>query len=127
MRAVRVWPGGRGAGPGVITLLLVLYFGALGSAALARDAAGDLAREFDAREYSDADIRYLQVGLALEGGHVGLIDGRWGAGSQRALEAFTARADAPGAIVRNAHVLLLVSRGTGSPCSRPATPASGSG
>jgi S1-C subfamily serine protease len=102
--------GGRGTGPGVITLLLVLYFGALGSAALARDADGELAREFDAREYSDADKRYLQVGLTLEGDYVGLIDGRWGAGSQRALEAFAAQTGAPGAIVRNAHVVLLISR-----------------
>ncbi|WP_319825748.1 hypothetical protein [Thalassovita sp.] len=36
------------------------------------------------------DTKYLQTGLALEGLYVGLIDGEWGSGSQRALDKFLA-------------------------------------
>ncbi len=36
------------------------------------------------------DTKFLQTGLALEGLYVGLIDGEWGSGSQRALDKFLA-------------------------------------
>lgn len=51
--------------------------------------AEQLPQEFDARWLTDQEKRLLQTGLAFAGSYNGLIDGAWGAGSQRALERFT--------------------------------------
>lgn len=45
-----------------------------------------------------SELRYLQTGLALQGLYVGLIDGEWGAGSQRALDTYMARRGKTGTI-----------------------------
>ncbi len=45
--------------------------------------------EFDARGLTSQEKRVLQAALALSGDYVGLFDGDWGKGSQRALEAYT--------------------------------------
>jgi S1-C subfamily serine protease len=69
--------------------------------------------EFDARPLSAAEKRVLQLGLTLDGTYVGLLDGRWGAGSQAGMEQLAARTDprarADG-LVRNYHVAALASR-----------------
>lgn len=52
--------------------------------------------EFDARPLTFGEKRFLQTALAFEDHYKGLMDGEWGARSQRALEAFTADvADGP--------------------------------
>ncbi len=55
----------------------------------------------------------LQLGLTLDGAYFGLLDGRWGAGSQEAAEEVAARTDprsrADG-IVRNYHGAAIASR-----------------
>lgn len=75
--------------------------------------ADELRREFDARDYTAAEKRLLQLGLAITGDYIGLLDGRWGDGSQRALETATAEFDensrADG-IVRDGHVFIVASR-----------------
>lgn len=72
---------------------LTLLFG---STALAQDRSkleAEMDAEFDARPLSAAEKRVLQVGLTLEGAYVGLLDGRWGAGSQSGVEALAVRTD----------------------------------
>lgn len=44
--------------------------------------------EFDAAALTIEEKRFLQFGLALEGRYSALVDGAWGGGSQRALEAW---------------------------------------
>ncbi len=54
--------------------------------------------EFDARPLLTQEKRTLQAALAFSGDYVGLLDGAWGKGSQRALEAYclrTANTDKP--------------------------------
>lgn len=53
----------------------------------------ELLEEFDATTLTVDEVRYLQFGLALTGRYVGLMDGKWGVGSQRALEAWAISAD----------------------------------
>jgi hypothetical protein len=69
--------------------------------------------EFDARPLSAAEKRVLQLGLTLDGTYVGLIDGRWGTGSQAGMEALAVRTDSlarADGLVRNYHVASLASR-----------------
>ncbi len=47
-----------------------------------------LDQPFDARPLSNQEKRFLQAGLSLEGTYSGLIDGDWGAGTQRAYEQY---------------------------------------
>jgi serine protease Do len=47
--------------------------------------------EFDARPLLTQEKRTLQAALAFSGDYVGLLDGAWGKGSQRALEAYSLR------------------------------------
>jgi serine protease Do len=96
-------------------LLFGLVIGSIGTDVLAQDRftlAEQLYQEFDAREFSTADKRFLQLGLTVEGDYVGLIDGRWGDGSQKAFEAFVAGSDsdARDGLVRNLDVVLLADR-----------------
>lgn len=67
--------------------------------------ADQLTQEFDARRLTDQEKRLLQTGLAFAGAYNGLIDGAWGAGSQRALERFT-EAEGGNAFVTNADAVL---------------------
>lgn len=46
------------------------------------------AEEFDARPMTVNEKRFLQAALALNGFYSGVLDGKWGRGSQSALEAF---------------------------------------
>lgn len=99
-----------------VVLIFVLVLGSTATDVRAQDRltlAEELYREFDAREFSTADKRLLQLGLTVEGDYVGLLDGRWGDGSQKAFEAFASRSDdhahADG-LVRNFHVVLLADR-----------------
>ncbi|WP_330629529.1 S1C family serine protease (plasmid) [Thioclava litoralis] len=48
---------------------------------------------FDARDLTADELRYLQAGLALQGVYSGMIDGKWGAGSNRSLKAYMRQAD----------------------------------
>ena len=96
-----------------VVLLFWLVFGALATDAHAQDRSvlGDeLGREFDARSFSADETRMLQIGLTVEGDYLELIDGRWGEGSQRALETFAARIDDAARnerLARNRHVIML--------------------
>ena len=47
--------------------------------------------EFDARPLTQDEKRFLQAGLAFEGLYKGLLDGKWGGMSQRALELYSVR------------------------------------
>jgi serine protease Do len=47
--------------------------------------------EFDARLLMSQEKRTVQAALAFSGDYVGLMDGAWGKGSQRALEAYSMR------------------------------------
>jgi hypothetical protein len=60
---------------------------------LRAQVAQPLDAEFDARIYSTAEKRILQLGLAIEGKYVGLLDGMWGQASQQAIERFANAAD----------------------------------
>ena len=54
--------------------------------------------EFDARPLTQDEKRLLQAGLAFEGLYQGLLDGKWGRISQRALERYSEReTDSPAA------------------------------
>jgi S1-C subfamily serine protease len=68
--------------------------------------ADEMQREFDARVLTADEKRFLQAGLAFANAYNGLIDGAWGAGSQRALEAYEIRSGRT-AFVTNADVLFL--------------------
>lgn len=48
----------------------------------------DMWAEFDASKLTMDEKRFLQFGLALDGKYSALMDGAWGNGSQRALEAW---------------------------------------
>jgi len=52
--------------------------------------ADDLDTPFPPQWMSPEEARFLQTGLTLEGLYVGLIDGKWGSGSQAALDKFMA-------------------------------------
>lgn len=68
--------------------------------------ADEMQREFDARALTADEKRFLQAGLAFANVYNGLIDGSWGTGSQRALEAYELR-NGRTAFVTNADVLFL--------------------
>lgn len=50
-----------------------------------------LFREFDARDLTREDKRFLQTALAFAGTYRGLLDGAWGARSQQAFEQYSAK------------------------------------
>ena len=50
-----------------------------------------LFRSFDSSKYSRTELRFLQLGLALEGDYNGLLDGAWGKISNNAISRFAAR------------------------------------
>ena len=85
----------------ILLLLLVL----LGAPAAQAFTAEQMTREFDARWLTDQEKRLLQTGLAFAGSYNGMIDGAWGAGSQRALERYTL-AQGGSAIVTNGDAVL---------------------
>lgn len=68
----------------IIVLLLILPIGPV----LAYTAE-ELGQEFDARQLTEQEKRFLQVGLAFANLYNGMIDGAWGQASQRALERYT--------------------------------------
>jgi serine protease Do len=75
--------------------------------------AEQLGQEFDARFLTDQEKRLLQTGLAFSGVYNGMIDGAWGAGSQRALERFTL-SQGGGRIVTNADAVLAALKAYGA-------------
>lgn len=75
--------------------------------------AEQLGQEFDARFLTDQEKRLLQTGLAFAGVYNGMIDGAWGAGSQRALERFTL-SQGGGRIVTNADAVLAALKAYGA-------------
>lgn len=70
---------------------IALFFIFLGYAAVSALAEPSLQSEFDARPLLLQEKRTLQASLAFSGDYVGLLDGAWGKGSQRALEAYSLR------------------------------------
>jgi S1-C subfamily serine protease len=68
--------------------------------------ASQLNLEFDARLLTADEKRFLQAGLAFANTYNGLIDGAWGAGSQRALERYEVR-NGRDEWVTNADVIFL--------------------
>ncbi len=64
---------------------------ALGAVGAAAQDQAPLLAEFDAHEFTAAEKRLLQIGLALDESYRGPIDGRWGGAAQLALEAHAAR------------------------------------
>lgn len=70
----------------LIVLLPLLL--AVPAAVPAQDLAG---QEFDARLLSPREKRVVQAALAFAGDYVGMLDGAWGKGSQRALERYSRR------------------------------------
>ena len=96
-------------------VVTAIYFAAPPQLAVAQDQSelvAELDAEFDARVLSPAEKRTLQLGLTIEGTYVGLIDGRWGQGSQSALEALAARddPDARADGIVNYHVAVVARR-----------------
>ncbi len=95
--------------PGDVVLRFVfIIFAASHFSASAAGAftADQFQLEFDARLLTAEEKRFLQAGLAFENSYKGLIDGAWGAGSQRALEGYELR-NGRTAFVSNADVLFL--------------------
>jgi serine protease Do len=95
-------------------ILRALAFAALIAAALLTSQAGAqdfaaLEHEFDARGLTMTEKRVLQLGLTLDRSYRGLLDGRWGSGSQGALERFVAKTDRHrlDALVHNYHAAAL--------------------
>ena len=85
----------------VIALLLILI---LPISQLSAYTADELGREFDARQLTEQEKRFLQVGLAFANLYNGMIDGAWGKASQSALERYTL-ANGGTSIVTNADAL----------------------
>ena len=96
-----------------IAVALTLTCGGEGSAQDRLSLEAEMDAEFDARPLSAAEKRVLQLGLTLDGTYVGLLDGRWGTGSQTGMEALAVRTDSRAradGLVRNYHVASLASR-----------------
>ncbi|MFV0410047.1 MAG: serine protease [Paracoccus sp. (in: a-proteobacteria)] len=68
--------------------------------------AQELSATFDPSDLVATEKRFLQFGLALDGHYAALIDGAWGSGSQRALEAWIRGVDMDMPI-RNWQVVVL--------------------
>lgn len=85
----------------IIVLFLILPIGPLRAY-----TADELRLEFDARDLTQQEKRFLQAGLAFANVYNGMIDGAWGPASQRALERQT-QANGGGRIVTNADVLFV--------------------
>jgi S1-C subfamily serine protease len=69
----------------------------------------ELLDEFDARNLTVAEKRFLQTALAFSGDYNGLLDGLWGRGSQSALERFVRGAEIDGPPANWAAVMLALS------------------
>ncbi len=74
-----------------VSAVFVLLLLGLTFTAHTTNAQGYIGSEFDARPLSTQEKRTLQAALAFSGDYVGLLDGAWGKGSQRALEAYSLR------------------------------------
>lgn len=85
---VKVFPL-RGLAP--VLALIVFFLAGLSAPRALAFTLPDLLAPFDASQLSRDEIRFLQTGLAFSGDYVGVIDGRWGGGSQRALDAWRRR------------------------------------
>lgn len=86
-----------------VAIAISLFLTALRVQAFTPD---QLQLEFDARRLTEAEKRFLQVGLAFANDYNGLLDGAWGSASQRALERYELKHGRPG-LVTNGEVLLL--------------------
>ncbi|MFN4192728.1 MAG: serine protease [Tabrizicola sp.] len=86
-----------------LSLVLLVLFAAPEARAFRAD---EMQLEFDARVLTDDEKRFIQTGLAFANAYNGLLDGAWGEGSQRALEAYEVR-NGRTAFVTNADVLFL--------------------
>lgn len=73
-----------------VTPIIALVFAWFAATASAQDFSS-LADDFDARNLSFDDKRFLQAALAFEGDYIGLLDGDWGKLSQRAFNAYAQR------------------------------------
>ncbi|SFM71986.1 Trypsin-like peptidase domain-containing protein [Thioclava dalianensis] len=69
-------------------ILVALLFGLMFSSAAQAWTRAELADPFDASDLTPNEIRFLQAALALKGDYIGMIDGKWGAGSTRGLKAY---------------------------------------
>jgi len=87
----------------MVVLLLSCLYGARPGAAYTAD---ELFLTFDARSLTPDEKRFLQSGLALGGTYSALLDGAWGAGSQRALERYLRRLGTEGPVL-NWHAAFL--------------------
>jgi len=76
--------------PRVIGVCLAALCAVLVAVAAARAADG-IFDPFDPAPLNDSERRLLQTALAAAGDYPGPLDGRWGPGSQAALEAWAAR------------------------------------
>ncbi|WP_165354683.1 serine protease [Tropicimonas sp. IMCC6043] len=88
-----------------ICLILALLFGVSPVEAYTEE---ELYLEFDARNLSAAEKRFLQAGLALSGTYNAMLDGAWGAGSQRALERYAVQNEIFGPVPNWLATLLAV-------------------
>ncbi len=68
--------------------------------------------EFDATGLEYAEKRLMQAALAFSGDYVGLLDGDWGAGSQRALDAYALRTTGSNRPTFDTALTLLTAFGT---------------
>ncbi|THD76304.1 hypothetical protein E7681_00230 [Thalassobius vesicularis] len=85
-----------------VILLIALPLLTLGSALRAQSMDDPFRPDW----MSYSDLQFLQTGLTLQGLYVGLIDGKWGKGSQGALERALGRAS--GSDIRNRDLLPLL-------------------
>jgi serine protease Do len=86
--------------------VIIAVFFALGAPAAQAFTADQLELEFDARLLTTEEKRFLQTGLAFANSYNALLDGAWGAGSQRALERYEVR-NGRTEFVTNADVVFL--------------------
>ncbi len=74
--------------------------------------AQSLRDEFDSSLLDYPEKRLMQAALAFSGDYVGLLDGDWGAGSQRALDAYALRTTGSSRPTYDTALTLLTSFGT---------------
>lgn len=82
------WLGGRRFTGFFYSLTVVLFTSFAPVQALSQDYSA-LFRNFDTRDLTHDDRRFLQAALAFEGHYKGLLDGDWGPRSQKALRDFS--------------------------------------
>lgn len=89
----------------LVLLLLAVMFATARSSVASGDGAV-LSAPFDARLFDTAETRVIQAALAASGDFAGVLDGRWTAGGQTALQIWSTREF--GGTPLNAHVAAAV-------------------